>query len=112
MKVNNINNKPNEAFIDKIKNIRMKTLKKKNKFTKEQLDKPVSFWIKKDRLLNEIGKEFTIILRTRGCNWALGETGGCSMCGYIQDPNIKEVNSNQIINQFDHALQSKLHGNN
>ena len=108
MKANNINNNPNEALVEKIKNIRMKILKKKIKFTKEQLDKPVSFWIKKDRLLNEIGREFTIILRTRGCNWALGETGGCSMCGYIQDANIEDVNPSQIINQFDYSLQSKL----
>ena len=108
MKANNINNIPNEALVEKIKNFRMKSLRKKSKFTKEQLNKPVSFWIKEDRLLNEIGKDFTIILRTRGCNWALGETGGCSMCGYIQDANIEGVNSNQIINQFDFALQNKL----
>ena len=42
MKANNINNKPNEALVEKIKNIRMKTLKKKIKFTKE-LNKKVVY---------------------------------------------------------------------
>lgn len=98
----------NEALIEKIKLVRKKALNRKIKYSKEQLEKPVSFWTKKDRLLNEIGKEFTIILRTKGCSWALGKTGGCSMCGYIQDANIAEVPQNYIINQFDYALESKL----
>jgi radical SAM enzyme (TIGR01210 family) len=108
MRAGNRNIKYNESLVDRIKSIRREKLKKKLEFTKEQLEKPISFWIKKDRLLNEIGKEFTIILRTRGCNWALGGTGGCSMCGYVQDANINEVKPNQIINQFNYALQNKL----
>ena len=108
MRAGNRNIKFNKSLVDRIKSIRRKKLKKKLEFTKEQLEKPISFWIKKDRLLNEIGKEFTIILRTRGCNWALGGTGGCSMCGYVQDANINEVKPSQIINQFNYALQNKL----
>ncbi|MHA1488088.1 MAG: archaeosine biosynthesis radical SAM protein RaSEA [Promethearchaeota archaeon] len=106
--VNNINNNFNRALIDKIKSLRTNSLKKKKKFSKEQLEKPVAFWTKRERLINEVGKELTIILRTRGCSWALGETGGCSMCGYVQDANIDSVSSSQIIAQFDHALQNKL----
>ena len=49
---------------ENIKFVRHKALKKKRQYSDELLKKPVSFWIKEDRLLNEVGKEFTIILRT------------------------------------------------
>lgn len=74
----------------------------------KDIDKPVGFWIKPDRLINEIGKELTIILRTKGCNWCLGERGGCSMCGYIQDANIEALEQIHVRNQFNHVLESKF----
>jgi len=97
--------KKNDSISENIAKIRTKSLKKRKKF---DLNKPVSFWIKEDRLLNEIGKEITIILRSRGCKWALGKTGGCSMCGYVQDANIEQVTEEQLINQFDYAFQNKI----
>ena len=103
-------NNPKELdsyFIDQIKSIRQKVLNRRKKL-KIQSDHPISFWIKKDRLINEIGKEFTIILRTKGCSWALGESGGCTMCGYIQDANIENVDENHIIKQFDFAYNKKI----
>jgi radical SAM enzyme (TIGR01210 family) len=93
---------------ENIKFLRYKTLKKKGQYSEELLKKPVSYWIKEDRLLNEMGKEFTIILRTKGCSWALGEMGGCSMCGYIQDANINSVKPELILSQFDYAFNDKL----
>ena len=98
----------NKALIEKIKLIRQDAQDRRTKYGEEQLNKPISFWIKKDRLINEIGKEFTIILRTKGCSWALGESGGCSMCGYYLDANIEDVSATQIINQFDHAYNDKI----
>lgn len=98
----------NEFLIEKTRFLRNKALRKKKVYSKERLERPITFWTKEDRLINEIGKEFTIILRTRGCKWALGETGGCSMCGYVQDANVENVESNQIIKQFDYAFQEKL----
>ena len=106
MKVSNENYQ--NPLADFIFSLRKKALRKKRDFTNEQLIKPVSFWTKPDRLLDEIGKEFTIILRTKGCSWALGNYGGCSMCGYVQDANIKEVPSHYLIKQFDYALERKL----
>ena len=109
--MNEINDKSmnNEALIEKILINRKKALKHKGKKSIEGLEKPVAFWIKRDRLLNEIGKEFTIILRTRGCDWALGKTGGCSMCGYIQDAYKDTVPPENILSQFNFALESKMH---
>lgn len=99
----------NDLFLlEKIKHLKQKALNKRRNFMPKALEQPVGFWLKKDRLLNEIGKEFTIILRTKGCSWSLGESGGCTMCGYIQDANIENVNSVNIIKQFDYAFNSKI----
>ncbi|MFX0080491.1 MAG: archaeosine biosynthesis radical SAM protein RaSEA [Candidatus Hodarchaeota archaeon] len=95
-------------FIERIKSIRQNSLNKRKSRSTLQLERPISFWIKKDRLFNEIGKEFTIILGTKGCSWSLGESGGCSMCGYIQDTIIEDINQNQIITQFDYAFNKKI----
>jgi len=95
----------NNIISEKINFLRKKALKKRKNL---DLNKPVAFWIKEDRLINEIGKEFTIILRTKGCNWALSDSGGCSMCGYVQDASIEQVQPEQLINQFDYAFQRKI----
>ena len=95
-------------FLGRIKSMRQKALKRRKNFSTFQLERPISFWIKKDRLVNEIGKEFTIILRTKGCSWALGESGGCTMCGYIQDATIEDVDPDKIIKQFDYAFNNKI----
>lgn len=104
MKSVNVNN----SLITKIKYIRKRSIQDRSRTSHNVLDKPVSYWIKDDRLLNKKGKEFTIILRTKGCSWALGEKGGCSMCGYIGDSNIDPVKSEQIIHQFDYAISNSI----
>ncbi len=107
MKQDNNENQYNEILSEKVKAIREKSLKKRRDLSEDQLNRPVAFWIKEDRLLNKQGKEFTIILRTRGCQWALGETGGCSMCGYVQD-SVNNVSAENILNQFNHAFNEKI----
>lgn len=93
---------------EKIKSFRQKALKSRLRLNEEQLESPTSFWIKNERLFHEIGKELTIILRTKGCSWATSESGGCSMCGYIQDACIEDVQDTQIIKQFDYVLGNKI----
>ena len=92
---------------EKIKAIRDKSLLKSMTYHEDQLIKPISYWIKEDRMLSGRGKEFTIILRTRGCKWALSDSGGCSMCGYIHDCAVNGVNAAQIINQIEYAFERK-----
>ena len=101
-------NGSNSLFIERIRSIRQKALQNRKNYNEKQLNEPISFWIKKDRLINESGKEFTILLRTKGCSWALGENGGCTMCGYIQDAKCEIVNQRQIMNQFDFAINNKI----
>ncbi len=98
----------NNLIVEKIKKFRSKAIKQKHKYDEKQLDKPISFWIKEDRLLKKKGKEFTIILRTKGCSWALGPDGGCSMCGYVQDSTFEKIDQAHIKNQIDYAFQEKL----
>jgi len=96
-----------ECLAEEIEVLRKKGLQNKKSYSTQKLNRPVSFWTKKERLLDKIGKEFTIILRTKGCYWAL-EQGGCSMCGYIEDANIEDVSPEQIKNQFDYALENTI----
>ncbi|MHA1240457.1 MAG: archaeosine biosynthesis radical SAM protein RaSEA [Promethearchaeota archaeon] len=98
----------NNLIVEKIKKFRSKAIKQKHNYDEKQLDKPISFWIKEDRLLKKKGKEFTIILRTKGCSWALGPNGGCSMCGYVQDSTFEKIDQAHIKNQIDYAFQQKL----
>ncbi|MFW9940696.1 MAG: archaeosine biosynthesis radical SAM protein RaSEA [Candidatus Thorarchaeota archaeon] len=108
MKKNSIHIESDLQILGKIKSLRQKTLKRRKNLSNLQLERPISFWIKKDRLIDEIGKEFTIILRTKGCSWSLGDSGGCSMCGYIQDAAGEDINQDHIIKQFDYAFNSKI----
>ncbi|MHA2036588.1 MAG: archaeosine biosynthesis radical SAM protein RaSEA [Promethearchaeota archaeon] len=107
MKKNSNSSEYQHIFSERIKSIRQMALKKRKQNSSIDLNRPVSFWIKKDRLIHEIGKELTIILRTKGCSWSLGETGGCTMCGYVLDANIEDVNQNHIRNQLDYVLNNK-----
>ncbi|MBD3212275.1 MAG: TIGR01210 family radical SAM protein [Candidatus Lokiarchaeota archaeon] len=96
-----------DCLAEEIEGLRKQALRNRTPYSDDKLHKPVAFWTKKERLLDKVGKEFTIILRTKGCYWAL-EHGGCSMCGYIEDANIEDVSSEQIIHQFDNAIQNKI----
>lgn len=96
-----------ECLAEEIEALRKKALENKRPFPDQKLNRPVSFWTKKERLMDKVGKELTIILRTRGCYWAL-DHGGCSMCGYIEDANIEDVAPQKIINQFDYAVENTI----
>jgi radical SAM enzyme (TIGR01210 family) len=65
--------------------------------------KPVGFWSEKDILNNKIVDAFVIILRTRGCSWAL--KSGCSMCGYFNDSVFKHVSDSDLLIQFEKTME-------
>ncbi len=66
--------------------------------------KYVSTWKEKDVLEGKVVDAFVIILRTRGCAWAL--TGGCTMCGYVNDATRHSVDEENISYQFESAIQN------
>ncbi|MFW9904227.1 MAG: archaeosine biosynthesis radical SAM protein RaSEA [Candidatus Thorarchaeota archaeon] len=46
-----------------------------------------------------------MIVPTRGCSWALSETGGCSVCGYINDSSHDyPIPEKEILEEIDHSL--------
>jgi len=64
---------------------------------------PVKYWSEPDILNNKPSKAFVIIFRTRGCSWHL--KSGCSMCGYFNDSLLKNQNQNDIIKQYEKAME-------
>ncbi|AEH07554.1 archaeosine biosynthesis radical SAM protein RaSEA [Methanothermococcus okinawensis] len=87
-----------ESYLKKLRNKYLKRRKKKNP------NMPIATWIQDDVFLDKsIGKSITIILRTVGCRWAY-ESGGCTMCSYLMDSSPIKISAENIINQFEYAL--------
>lgn len=65
----------------------------------------VKTWSEKD-YLEGIGvvDAFVIILRTRGCSWAVKT--GCSMCGYFNDSAWRKLSADNILSQFNMAMKN------
>ena len=66
--------------------------------------KPVRCWSEKDFLEDKVVDVYVIILRTRGCSWAL--KSGCSMCGYFNDSMWEKVSDKDLLKQFDRAMEN------
>jgi len=66
--------------------------------------KPVRCWSEKDVLNNKQVDAFVIIFKTRGCSWSLNS--GCTMCGYFNDSILEKVSDEDLLSQFDKAMES------
>lgn len=64
---------------------------------------PVRCWSEKDVLNGKVTDAYVLILRTRGCTWALGS--GCTMCGYFNDSIRASVSESDLIMQFEKAME-------
>ncbi|MFX0090607.1 MAG: archaeosine biosynthesis radical SAM protein RaSEA [Candidatus Hodarchaeota archaeon] len=92
-----------------IKNLRDQYLQKR-----EGKTDLVATWVEETPLISK--RELPVlahvmILATRGCKWALSGSGGCSMCGYINDSSREELTQSLILKQFSKALNQQLHHN-
>jgi archaeosine synthase beta-subunit len=65
---------------------------------------PVHCWSEKDSINGKTVNAYVIILRTRGCSWAL--TSGCTMCGYFNDSMFIDVSDKDLRSQFEKAMQN------
>ncbi|HLE98148.1 MAG TPA: TIGR01210 family radical SAM protein [Candidatus Thermoplasmatota archaeon] len=65
---------------------------------------PSTTFTQPDRLDGAEVPAFVVILRTRGCRWALG--GGCSFCGYVNDSFVRKIEGGELVEQFRNALAS------
>lgn len=81
-----------------------KNLKKDFSPKNKDSQKPVKFWSENDVLDDKIVDTFVIIFRTKGCSWA--HESGCSMCGYFNDSMWKDVSENDLLKQFENAMNN------
>lgn len=65
--------------------------------------KPIAMWTEKDVADGRVVDAFVLILRTRGCYWALHS--GCTMCGYINDARMAPVSQKNLRNQLRKAME-------
>ena len=79
------------------KEIRDSSISKQKKRNPEEL---TTSWFQDDLLYSGTGKSIFVILPTPGCSWALGESGGCSMCSYIADCTLEPIDSKKIVKLF------------
>lgn len=79
------------------KEIRDNSISKQKKRSPDEL---ATSWIQDDLLYSGAGKSIFVILPTPGCSWALGESGGCSMCSYIADCTLEPIDSEKIVELF------------
>ncbi|MDI6917215.1 MAG: archaeosine biosynthesis radical SAM protein RaSEA [Thermoplasmatales archaeon] len=86
-----------KQFEEKIRNLREY---QKGKYNPKQY---VSSWSEKELIDGKIVDAFVIILRTRGCSWAL--KSGCSVCGYINDAALENVSDKDLFYQFSEAMK-------
>ena len=62
------------------KEIRQMAFERKEPKPPEQVG---ASWYNDDLTYNGVAKTLFIILPTPGCAWALGDSGGCTMCSYV-----------------------------
>src|SRR5579884_3690107 len=67
--------------------------------------RPSTTFTQPDRIEGQEVEAFVVILRTRGCRWALG--GGCSFCGYVNDSFIRKIEPAELVEQMRNALRSE-----
>ena len=83
------------------KEIRQRAFERKDPKTPEQVG---ASWYNDDLTYAGVAKTLFIILPTPGCAWALGDSGGCSMCSYVSDCTLEPIDSETIINIFNNHL--------
>ncbi|HEV8359850.1 MAG TPA: archaeosine biosynthesis radical SAM protein RaSEA [Candidatus Thermoplasmatota archaeon] len=72
------------------------------------LDEATKVWTEQERFRDEVVDALVIILKTRGCNWAL--QGGCTFCGYVNDSMVRKVTGPNMEAQMRSALASQYKG--
>ncbi len=77
----------------------------KTDFTPRTQDprQPVRSWSEKDVLQGRVVDAYVIILRTRGCSWAL--SSGCTMCGYFNDSMLSPVSPEDLLAQLENVMR-------
>ena len=67
-------------------------------------------WAGDDLKYSGVGKTIFIIVPTSGCAWALGDSGGCTMCSYVSDTTLKPIDDETVVSLFEKELNRQLEG--
>lgn len=79
------------------KDIRTRAFERKDPKTPDQV---AASWYNDDLKYSGVGKTLFLILPTPGCSWALGDSGGCTMCSYVSDCTLEPIDSETILRIF------------
>ena len=83
------------------KEIRQKAFDRKDPKTPEQVG---ASWYNDDLTYDGVSKTLFMILPTPGCSWALGDSGGCTMCSYVSDCTLEPIDTDTILKIFNEHL--------
>lgn len=84
------------------KDIRNKSFERKKDKTPDHV---AASWYNDDLTYSGVSKTLFLILPTPGCSWALGDSGGCTMCSYVSDCTLEAIDSDDIIRIFNNHLE-------
>jgi archaeosine synthase beta-subunit len=68
-----------------------------------ELTSYIRCWSEEDVMDGQPCRALVIILKTRGCTWALA--GGCTMCGYANESAWAKVTADELVTQFERAYR-------
>lgn len=94
----------NPKFAKLIKSTRESFLAKRSHTRK------LIYWEENHRLRDGPGKALVFIIPTRGCSWAMSQSGGCSICGYLYD-NPEQPDFEKIVESFDKIIRESIQDN-
>jgi hypothetical protein len=94
----------NQNLWEELVYLRNRPVKKRKNAQRINFDRPVSVFSKPDRLKTGLGREITLIMRSKACSWAHSKSGGCSMCGYFNDRASTEIKPENYWHQFEKAI--------
>lgn len=83
------------------KELRKKALDKME--NRSALDLAAS-WSGEDLLYSGKGNAIFIVLPTSGCAWAVSGSGGCTMCSYVADSPLENVDSDVLVDLFKSSI--------
>ena len=72
------------------------------------LEEPTKVWTEQERFGDQVVDALVVILKTRGCTWAL--QGGCTFCGYVNDSMVRKVTGDHMLAQMAFALSQNYKG--
>lgn len=72
---------------------------------RRDLRRAASLWRERELLHGRVVEAQVAILETEGCSHHRG-SGGCTMCGYVDDTRVRGPTEEELLDQIDHVVQA------